>query len=907
VSRLRYHLHTASTRFPGLIVATATLLAIAGGYLYVAHLPIIADRSSLASRDLEINRRYDDYQREFQTDHRLLVLVVRAAHSQTDGALPVATAAERREMKKLASRWASALREQPELFRNVVERIAPEQMGGSAALYLPLETVTTIGTLIEGNGDRISATLEAPSWQDVFTSARRMLSELSPPDSADGTRRIRVGIDLGESILATLRSQLDADADTLDLDSIVSELGSSDVDLDGFFFSGDGRLLTAFANVIQDVGIPNPYERVVDAARRALEASLSEVAPEVSLSAGLAGLPTLEFEEMQTSRRDFSRGAVITLVLVSLLFMWGFGSVLRPALAALCLCMSIGITFGITWLVIGHMNMLGLVFAVILLALGVDFAIHLYTHYQVARAGGLDTEAAIRAAYSGVGGALWMSGLTTAGAFLSAYFTEFPGLSELGLIAGSGLLVCLTLMYFAFPALLYLVDSRSKRIPIGVGLQLRAHLPKRVVVGSPVSRRARGLIAAAAMVSAVGFAFGQYHFDANLLNLQPVEGEANRWQQVLLTADDRTSFALLTYEDRSELDSIRTRLEALPAVRGAEAVFPSRESEKRSALAATCSLLSGIAVQEPGRPSVVDTRRALFGLRQQIRRFSRNSDQAQEVLSGLETGIGDLYTTLGGMDERTAVERLESAERRLEEAFRDLLARLTELSCPAAVTLDSAPEPIRKRFVGSDGSLAMAVYPAKNAWDRNNLEEFVEAVRDVDPRVFGGIVNFFENGNAMIRSFIEAAAYSFFSILVLLGVWLRSPRAVSLALFPLVSSIGMLLGIMRLWPGDLVWNFANFFAIPILIGVGVAGGIHIVRAWQSGSLDAFRGATRAVAFSSITTLIGFGVLATSDHLGVASLGLILSIGIVTNLGSCLVLLPILLKMFDLQDFQKTGT
>jgi hypothetical protein len=201
--------------------------------------------------------------------------------------------------------------------------------------------------------------------------------------------------------------------------------------------------------------------------------------------------------------------------------------------------------------------------------------------------------------------------------------------------------------------------------------------------------------------------------------------------------------------------------------------------------------------------------------------------------------------------------------------------------------------------LGKNGSLALLIYPAKNVWEQANLEEFLQKARGIEPNITGELVSLYENGQSIIRSFLQASGYSLAAILVLLLVWSRSVRSTLLSLLPLITSVGLLLGIMNWYL--IHWNFTNFFALPILIGIGVDSGIHLVKAWQDKNPQTFQRAGKAVFLSSLTTIVGFGILATSDHLGVRSLGLVLFLGISFCLLASLVFLPAALKLFMKKD------
>jgi hypothetical protein len=294
---------------------------------------------------------------------------------------------------------------------------------------------------------------------------------------------------------------------------------------------------------------------------------------------------------------------------------------------------------------------------------------------------------------------------------------------------------------------------------------------------------------------------------------------------------------------------------------------------------------------------VSDVQRQLFRIRQTLRSYQQTSAAADSALAPLSDEVTALFRQIQAFPSSEGHARLGRLQQQIVQSVEDVLPRTRTLFCPPPFSMDHVPSYLRNRFVGRAGTYALRIYPSGNAWEESTLEPFIEQARSVDEAVFGQLVNFYESAQSMTRSFAQSALYSSLAIVVLLLLWTRSVRATVLSLLPLVAGLGVLLGVMEWTPYALEWNFANFFALPILIGVGVAAGVHLVQAWRTGKLNAFRGAVRAVVFSSLTTMIGFGLLSLSAHRGIRSLGIILLLGITLNLLACLALLPTALRTF----------
>src|SRR5438105_5253679 len=93
-------------------------------------------------------------------------------------------------------------------------------------------------------------------------------------------------------------------------------------------------------------------------------------------------------------------------------------------------------------------------------------------------------------------------------------------------------------------------------------------------------------------------------------------------------------------------------------------------------------------------------------------------------------------------------------------------------------------------------------------------------------------------------------------------------------------------------------NPANIMTLPLVIGIGVTNGIHILNRFaeeQNPSILA-RSTGKAVLVSGLTAIAGFGSLMLAKHEGIKSLGYVMSIGLATCMIAGLTFLPALLNL-----------
>jgi predicted RND superfamily exporter protein len=239
---------------------------------------------------------------------------------------------------------------------------------------------------------------------------------------------------------------------------------------------------------------------------------------------------------------------------------------------------------------------------------------------------------------------------------------------------------------------------------------------------------------------------------------------------------------------------------------------------------------------------------------------------------------------------------LAALERTLLASLPAQLERLRRNLETSAIDREALPDGLVRRMLAEDGTARVQVFPAEDLGTREAMVRFVEAARSVSEDITGLPVNLVESSYVTWDSLREAIVWALVVIsLVLLLLW-RRPVDVGIALLPLLLAVELTAAATVAFGVSL--NFVNICVLPLLLGIGVDSGVHMVyRARRSGgegtSLLASTTA-QAVFFSAFTTLASFGTLVLSDHRGIASLGTLLLIGMVLTLAGNLILLPALI-------------
>jgi predicted RND superfamily exporter protein len=490
--------------------------------------------------------------------------------------------------------------------------------------------------------------------------------------------------------------------------------------------------------------------------------------------------------------------------------------------------------------------------------------------------------AALRAAVSGVGAGIGLAAAATALGFLAFLPTQYRGVSQLGLIAGSGMLIALVLTLTLLPALL-------ARIPLPRN-PLATHPGAYARLGRFVERRHRVILIAAALLGAACIALlPRLRFDFNPLHLMSPHGEA------VATLRDIGRDPLQTPNTLDALtpslpdaQSLAARLSALPAVRQcltlATFVPPDQEA-KLAALADAAQLvlptLDPPAVKPaPGDAEVVQSLHGAAAAWQKL---------AASAAGDVGALAGRLAAALGNLAEGTSVQRT-AADNTFIAPLRTTLAGLRASLQATSVTADNLPADLRREWLAADGRARVQIFPAGDPDDNANLGRFVAAVMAVAPQVSGPPIAIQSSRDTIVGAFIEAALFAGIAIAALLLVTLRHIGHALLALAPLLLAGFVVFGLCASVPIPL--DFENIIAFPLLLGIGVAFSIYFVVAWRRGEraiLESTLG--HAILFSGLTTASAFGSLALSRHPGTASLGRLLALSLACILASVLVVLP----------------
>jgi hypothetical protein len=699
------------------------------------------------------------------------------------------------------------------------------------------------------------------------------------------------------------------DADTTGVAGWRSVLGHLRTAMDSVRL-GDGRALSWESVLITGSGyepstrsviVADPIldlERVL-AAERGIEAVRAAaerlgLTPEQGVSVRITGYPAINHEEMIGLANDTAVAGTVSLLLVILVLALAFRSWRLVLGAAITLIIGVIWAAAFAGATVGELNPMSICFGVLVIGLGIDFMIHLGMHLVDHVVEGEAIEAAVVGSVADTGRALVLCAATTSVGFLAFVPTDFRGISDLGLAAVGGMLAILFLNLTLFPALISLLMNpiacaRLHRRGRARGIRL-PRLP------NPV-----GVVAIAALAALAALPLVQrVDLETNVISIRNQGTESVQAFRDLLDSQRTTPWfldALVPSLDRAV--ELVAEIRKLPQVDLAYTLadfVPEQQEEKVEILWDVQTML-GLPATVTRAPKSVEAQRAAL---RKLADFLESEPLADG--SPLAPDLAALHRSLAKFLDATAGQPDGASTRQLADIVLEPLPgqieRLIANLEVEPIGREDLPATMVERMLSADGQARVQVYPSGDLWSHDVMVDFVESIRPIWGEITGLPVNLVESARATWQSlrlalFAAAIAIS----LLLLALW-RSISDTAIVLGPLLLAVLLCQVATVVLP--ISFNFGTVIVLPLLLGIGVDSGIHLVQRAKSLGADpvALMASTtaRAVFFSVLTTVASFGSLAISAHEGVSSLGELLVVGMILTLLANLVVLPSLLTL-----------
>jgi hopanoid biosynthesis associated RND transporter like protein HpnN len=614
-------------------------------------------------------------------------------------------------------------------------------------------------------------------------------------------------------------------------------------------------------------------------------ASRLGLTPDQGVKVRLTGSVVLSDEEFASIVDGAALNSAVTLLLVGFVLWLALKKARIIAAVFVNLMVGLVLTAAVGLWMVGALNPISLAFGVLFVGLGVDFGIQFSVRYRSERHACNDLNQALLATSRGIAGPLLLATAAIAAAFYSFLPTAYVGVSELGLIAGTGIIIAFATTVTLLPALLTVLKPPGEQKPIGYAalapLDRFLERQRNWIVGLTLAATILGLPLLADL-----------RFDFNPLNLRPQDSESISTLLELMNDPDTTPNTIEVLKSSlAEALPVAERLRQLPEV-GRVLTLQSFVPEDQDAKLALIDDAS-FFFQNTLDPDQIDPEPTPAEIGTAIEKLVPElSDAAREFDSPSAVQARRLASLLAALAKAPPA-ALDQAQRVLIAPLTTTLRQVRYLLAAERVSIDTLPPALTQFWLSPDGRALMEVSPKGDANDNAILSRFVTAVRSVEPDAAGTPVFMIEAATTMVKAFLEAGTLSVVAIALILFVALRRPIDVALTLVPLLVAIVVTLEICVLI--GLKLNFANIIALPLLLGVGVAFKIYYIIAWRSGGTNFLQSSlTRAIFFSACTTGIAFGSLWLSHHPGTSSMGKLMALSLLTTLAAAVIFQPALM-------------
>jgi uncharacterized protein len=833
------------------VIAVALLCAALAGWYSVTHFSLTTDINQLISGSSPARQRE---------------LALEAAFPQFDTIIAVVNAPTPELVQEAARLLADRLSREKNYFRSV------EEPGG--------------GAFFAQNGLLFEPTDQLQQQMTMLTQAKPLVGVLAADPNLRGVIRSLqyglLGVQGGKIKLDDMQWPMTEAADTLaQINAGKPAIFSWQGLVEGHAPASSERLRFLKITAVLDYSELQPGLKASEAIRQA--AADLHLDSTYHATVRLTGPVPMNDDEFATIKENAALNAVLTIAVV-LFILWMALRWWRIIFAVfVSLAIGLSITAALGLMMVGTLNLISVYFAVLFVGLGVDFGIQLSVRYRAERHEVDGLYEALLHSGRRAGAPLTLAALATAAGFLAFLPTSYKGLSELGLIAGVGMIIAFLMSITVLPALLN--DVRPPSEPKQLGYKFLAPVDDFLE-----RHRTPILIATVLLVLAASPLLYWLRFDFNPMNLRNTKVESvATYLQLEHEGAGGSNFIEALEPNLATADQVAAKLKALPDVARVTTLssfIPDQQDQKLPIIRSAADVLLPALNPQTVNPPPAD----------------------DEVVSMLKTTadalnrLAEKYPGPGAEAAKRLVAEITllanagpAARQRAEAAFvqalKIALANLHGLLTANEVTRENVPATLVSQWITSDGRARIEIVP--KATDNTALRTFAHNVLREEPNATEGPISILEARRTVISAFLEAGAFALLSIAVLLWITLRRLGDVLLTLIPLIVAGVVTLEICVAI--DMPLNFANIIALPLLLGVGVAFKIYYIMAWREGQTKLLQSVlTRAVTFSACTTATAFGSLYFSSDPGTSSMGKLLAISLLTTMTAAAFFQPVLM-------------
>ncbi len=760
-------------------------------------------------------------------------------------------------------------------------------------LYLDIDKLQTLSSNLATAQPFIGRIGQEPNLTGFFSIFEDAL-KASGKEAADKGQVVPIDLaPLADKIAAVLQKTINGENALLSWESLIADKKSHD---------GSKEFIVVSPKL--DYSQVRPAEAAIESVRKAAADIQDPNLPPVKV--WITGEVGLEDDELAGISTGTFTASVFSVVLVLCILLIAYRSILLTVATLLTLALSMLFCGAFAAFAVRELNLISLAFAVSNIGLGVEYAIHFCLRYRDNLEGGADKELALRETLMTVGPSLLLAAGTTSIGLYAFMPTDYKGVAELGLLAGTSLFICLLITLISLPALLKIAPAPAKPRPTKSKKAL-SNLAKKL---SALPLRYARPITVATLVIALISVVAAFNLktDFNPIDLRDPNTESVIAFKKLMEDEETTPMTLnVLAKDESSTKILQQRLAALSSVGKTVSLFDLQPSDQNEKLALIEDLMLLLGPQVQRFPPLKTNADQTLGIPRLIEAIDtllskKTSARERESLTNLKK---ELQKALAELDAQPQASRQVFTEKIQTALLGTLPQVMKELSVSMEarqISLGDLPADIKAHWLSEDELYRIQVFPKKDLNDLTNLKEFITEVQSVAPQITGLPVIYWESMREVVAAFKQAIVIALVAIAIVLLAIRRSILDTVLVMATLILA-GLFTMASAVLTGTPI-NFANIIALPLLLGLGVDNGIHMLvklrhlLAEEHGEEESIyeSSTARGIFYGALTTSTSFGGLAFSPHAGISSMGLVITIGIFWIMVCTFIILPALSKL-----------
>jgi predicted RND superfamily exporter protein len=606
------------------------------------------------------------------------------------------------------------------------------------------------------------------------------------------------------------------------------------------------------------------------------------------VEAGLCGSIPKEHDEQVYSEKSLGFTTLVAFIAILILLMVSFRMWVAPVFAIVNLLVGVIWAMGAARIVVGDLNLLTSTMSVIILGLGIDFSIHIFSVFTELRAAGDPIDVAMERTFLKSGKGIVTGAVTTACAFFALVISSSRGMRDMGLVMGTGLLAILLATLLCLPFMLVFRERwrewRGKKKKV-----LKPFIHRDISfrflgrAGEWLSRKYAFTLFISLAIS--GFLIWQavsIRWDYDYRNMEPKVPSILLLDEIMEKFDLSMDYALVLTDSVSESYELSQKYRELGSVAITDdiSVFVPSEEQQQKRIPHIREVRESI--QSTPIKSVVSPSE-MTALNTELERLEMNIMELQDMafLGGQDKVDNKCTEIVGDPDDPSsgniiqdllallradisaAAQGMARFQRSFAPYFRDAVVRMGSTE---PIHLEELPESILDQYSNTARDIFLiTLYPAGSIYDGDFLNKFVEDVERVSEKATG-------SGPLMVallkifgRDGRNAVLLTLIVVFFLLWIDFRRPTYALIAMIPLALGVFWMVGLMNLT--GILLSMMTVMGIPLIIGIGIDDGVHIMHRWRhegNGRIrTVFSSTGKAILLTSLTTMFAFGSLAFS--------------------------------------------